>query len=107
MRKECPSRWISDRYHDQHGPSVWFRAKHGTKQEFQSSNDEKNEGNPVLNIEQFDQRPDARRAANLARECWGGRASVRVHQRVTQVDSIALEQWFVITRERHLNREGA
>ena len=92
------SEWIGDRFISDGKETPWFRSKYGSIVEFFSLNDEKNESQPVLNIQQFDNEGAAREAAKAARAYWGRRASVRFHERRTKVDSIALAQWFVVTR---------
>jgi hypothetical protein len=92
--------WVKGRYHNVHGPSSWFRAKYGKQLVFISANNEKNESQPVLDIQQFDLESYALQAVEDARAYWGTRASVRTHKRVTRVDSIELARWFVIVRAK-------
>ena len=100
--------WVNGRFYQNSGlPTHHFQAKYGKQIIFISSNDEKNESQPVLDIQRFDSEFYAGLAAQDARAYWGDRASVRTHKRVTKVDSIELARWFVIVREKALNSEGA
>jgi hypothetical protein len=95
--------WFGDRYHRDGVKTHWFRARFGRENrspiEFNSTNDEKNERHPVLDIYQFAVEKLARREARDLKAQWGSRASVRVHKRIIKVDSIALIRWVVIVRK--------